>query len=435
MYSAPVLPPAGTKPSLQGVHIKQRKGQAKAAAKFEPFQFRDQLVHHLASCPPSDYDSISAKLDALASQLDYRKYEEQLFQILLVGAVLAPGGSIVEDGVERCTFSIATTGGDSDKVDLAEMKKATAVFERLMRRYKYLQHEFSENYLKQVLGYAGKFAPVEQERLAAATALFVQADLVPASVVGAVRTDWNVKNGIAQPFLVNFFKTLVAIKEPLEPVLSSFRKAGLAELDTFFPTNKRAEVVPTLRSSGVVAVADWYAKGKATQIRDEVTKKVKGLVGEHADPDEILGVLQPIHSRSVPAIVSETDFIALVFLALVSRIDLNAEGPVVVDEAVIQVKEYSPVLEPFTQRAVAEVALVNTIQVWCHDNPKVGPAFPRLLKTLVGADILSTGPLVYWYTKGHKAQGAEQLRAKAAPLIKFLQEQDEEDDSEEDESE
>lgn len=157
-------------------------------------------MHHLASCPPNDYDSISAKLDALASQLDYRKYEEQLFQILLVGAVLAPGGSIVDDGVERCTFSIATTGS-GDKVDLAELKKATGVFERLMRRYKYLQHEFSENYLKQILGYAGKFAPVEQERLAAATALFVQSDLVPASVVGAVKTDWNVKNGEAtSPF-------------------------------------------------------------------------------------------------------------------------------------------------------------------------------------------------------------------------------------------
>lgn len=73
----------------------------------------------------------------------------------------------------------------------------------------------------------------------------------------------------------------------------------------------------------------------------------------------------------------------------------------------------------------------NTIQVWCHDNPKVGPAFPRLLKTLVGADVLSTGPLVYWYSKGHKAQGAEQLRAKAAPLIKFLQEQEEEESDEE----
>lgn len=192
--------PTPLPPTLVRVPPTDRKGQAKAAAKFEPFQFRDQLVHHLASCPPNDYDSISAKLDALASQLDYRKYEEQLFQILLVGAVLAPGGSIVDDGVERCTFSIATTGS-GDKVDLAELKKATGVFERLMRRYKYLQHEFSENYLKQILGYAGKFAPVEQERLAAATALFVQSDLVPASVVGAVKTDWNVKNGEAtSPF-------------------------------------------------------------------------------------------------------------------------------------------------------------------------------------------------------------------------------------------
>ncbi|BGP40678.1 hypothetical protein JCM10449v2_004640 [Rhodotorula kratochvilovae] len=435
MYSAPTLPPPGTKPSLQGVHIKQRKGQAKAAAKFEPLQFRDQLVNHLASCSPSDYDSISAKLDALAPQLDFRKYEEQLFQIMLVGAVLAPGGSIVEDGVDRCVFSIATTGGDNDKLDLAEMKKAAGVFDRLMRRYKYLQHEFAENFLKQVLGYAGKFAPIEQERLAAGVAYFVQSDLVPASVVGAVKTDWNVKNGIAQPFLVNFFKTLLAIKEPLEPVLSSFRKAGLAELDAFWPTSKRAEVVSTLRANGLTALADWYVKGKTTQVRDEVTKKVKALVGERADPDEILGVLQPIYSRSVPSIVSDTDFIALVFLALVSRIDLNAEGAAVVDEAALQVKEYAPVLEPFAQRAVAEVALINTIQVWCHENPKLAPAFPRLLKALVGADVLSTGPLVYWYGKGHKAAGAEQLRAKAAPLIKFLEEQEDESDEEESDDE
>lgn len=97
--------------------------------------------------------------------------------------------------------------------------------------------------------------------------------------------------GIAQPFLVSFFKTLIAIKEPLEPVLASLRKAGLAELDAFFPSNKRSEVVSTLRANGATAVADWYAKGKATSIRDEVTKKVKVLVGEHADPDEVRPLL------------------------------------------------------------------------------------------------------------------------------------------------
>lgn len=74
--------------------------------------------------------------------------------------------------------------------------------------------------------------------------------------------------------------------------------------------------------------------------------------------------------------MSETDFIALVFLALVSRIDLNAEGPVVIDEAVIQVKEYSPVLEPFTQRAVAEVALVCVLPLPLSPRP-AQPSAPR----------------------------------------------------------
>ncbi|GJN91041.1 hypothetical protein Rhopal_004056-T1 [Rhodotorula paludigena] len=435
MFSAPTPPPAGTKPSLQGVHIKQRKGQAKASAKFEPLVFRDQLLNHLSSCPPADYESISAKLDALGSQLDYRKYDEALFQILLVGAVLAPGGTPVEDATGRCAFSIATTGADADKVDLAEMKKAAGVFERLMRRYKYLQHEFAENYLKQILGYAGKFAPIEQERLAVATAYFVQLDLVPANVVGAVKTDWNVKNGIAQPFLLNFFKTFPLIKEPLEPVLNSFRKAGLADLDSFFPTSKRspADVAAALKAHGAAAVADWYLKSKTSQVRDEVNKKVKVLIVEKADPDEVLATLEPIQRRAVPSVISEGDFVSLVFHALVSRVNLNAESPAVVDEAVAQVKDYAPVLEPFTQRAVSEVALVNTIQVWCHENPKLAPGFLRLLKTLVGADVLSTGPLVYWFQKGSKPQGREQLLAKAAPLIKFLQEQEDDESDEDDE--
>lgn len=75
----------------------------------------------------------------------------------------------------------------------------------------------------------------------------------------------------------------------------------------------------------------------------------------------------------------------------------------------------------------------NTIQVWCHENPKLAPGFLRLLKTLVGADVLSTGPLVYWFQKGSKPQGREQLLAKAAPLIKFLQEQEDDESDEDDE--
>ncbi|GAA5897743.1 hypothetical protein JCM6882_000083 [Rhodosporidiobolus microsporus] len=431
-FAPPQLPPPVARLADKG-RAGGMKGAAKAQAKFEPLVFRDAIVKHLSSCAPNDYDSIAAKLDALGSQLDLRRYENEFFQLLLVGHVLAPGGQPVEDGgVGRCIFSIATTG-EGDKVDVKELKKAVNVFERLMRRYKYLQHDFEESALKQVLGYAGRFPPVEQERLSIAAALFQQVGLAPASVIGAVKSAHLVKEGVAQTCLLNFLRAYPATGEPVDPILASLRKAGLADFDAFFPPGKRSapEITAALKGKGLNTVADWFVKSKIAGVKDEVNKKVKSLLADKADADEILSELEPISARSVPALVSDTDFVSLVFLALVSRINLNAEGTVVVDEVLKQIKDYGTVLEPFAQRAVAEVALINTIQVWVNDNPKLVPAFLRILKTLVSEDVLTTGPLVYWRNKGSKPNGRAELVAKAEPLIKFLEEQEDEEESDE----
>jgi len=45
------------------------KGVTKANAKHEPTVFRDQLIKHLESVPPQDYDAVAAKLDALGNQV------------------------------------------------------------------------------------------------------------------------------------------------------------------------------------------------------------------------------------------------------------------------------------------------------------------------------------------------------------------------------
>ncbi|GAA5925538.1 hypothetical protein JCM1841_006361 [Sporobolomyces salmonicolor] len=452
MYSVPTPPPPGQPPSLDSLPCllaaallylrpkptkakSSRKGASKAAAKFEPTQFRDAIVKHLSSCAPNDYDSISAKLDALGSQLDYHRYDECLIQILLVGGILAPGGSLEGGGVGRCTFSVvAAEAGQEGKVDVAEMRKVVGVFERLMRRYKYLHHPFADSYLKQILGYANKFTPVEQERLAVATALFVQTGLVPASTLGAVKKDHLIKDGTAQAFLTSFLKTYPAASEPLDPLLAALRKAAIADLEAYFPASKRNlvnDVAPHFKASGLASVADWLVKTKQTQVRDETTKKVKALVADDADVDDILAVLEPIHARAVPSVLPEGDFISLVFLALVSTLDLNAEPTAVVEAAVKKAKDVSGVLEPFSERAVTEVALINTIQLWCHDNPKLTPAFARILKTLYSTDVISTPALVYWHAKGSKPQGRETFLAKAGPLVKFLQEQEEDEESDE----
>lgn len=67
-----------------------------------------------------------------AQQLDYRKYEQELFEILLVGGLLAPGGGFLEDGTPKSTFSVV--GSAKEPVEVADVKKIVDVFNKLMRR-------------------------------------------------------------------------------------------------------------------------------------------------------------------------------------------------------------------------------------------------------------------------------------------------------------
>lgn len=65
-----------------------------------------------------------------------RRYEEQLFQLLLVGRLLAAGGGFVQDGAAPSPFSVL--GSTKEPVQVADVKPVVEVFNKLIRRYKYL---------------------------------------------------------------------------------------------------------------------------------------------------------------------------------------------------------------------------------------------------------------------------------------------------------
>ena len=150
------------KPSLQGVRIKARKGAVKAQAKHEPsgpspvflikiplhtplthalvsffllcyvsLVFRDQLYKHLEAVPQGDFDGYTNKLVQAGSTLEFLKYADALFEILLVGGLLQPGGSYVEDGAPSSPFSIFNA---QEPVDVVEIKKYVEVLNKLIRR-------------------------------------------------------------------------------------------------------------------------------------------------------------------------------------------------------------------------------------------------------------------------------------------------------------
>ena len=50
--------------------------------------FRDSFLKPLTAAKPNDYDDLSQKLDVAGNTLDYRKYGDSLFEILIIGGIL-----------------------------------------------------------------------------------------------------------------------------------------------------------------------------------------------------------------------------------------------------------------------------------------------------------------------------------------------------------
>jgi hypothetical protein len=60
-----------------------------------PLVFRDAFISVLAAAAPGNLDEISAKLDAAGNTLEYRRYAETLFEILIAGRLLGKRFSIL----------------------------------------------------------------------------------------------------------------------------------------------------------------------------------------------------------------------------------------------------------------------------------------------------------------------------------------------------
>lgn len=153
------------RPVLSGQRIKTRKRDEKE--KYDPTGFRDAVIAGLQKAG-GDLEAISKYLDIAGNKLDYRRYGEVLFDILIAGGLLVPGGSISQDGEMPSTDCCIFTASE----DMESMRNQEQVFVKLMRRYKYLEKMFEEE-MKKVLVFIKGFTPMERVKLARMTALWM----------------------------------------------------------------------------------------------------------------------------------------------------------------------------------------------------------------------------------------------------------------------
>lgn len=413
------------KPSLQGVKIKARKGAVKAQAKHEPAVFRDQLYKHLETVDSHDFEAITNKLIQAGSSLDFLKYADALFEIILAGGLIQPGGSYVDDGAPLSPFSILQAEYPASVDDL---KNYVQVLNKLIRRYKYLQKPLEEQSLPTLLQYINRWSPDQRDKFAVTVGLLISQGIVSATCLQTLAKDHLVKNDTSITVLAIIFRAYLADLS-MEHLATSLKRGNIKDLLIFFPPNRRDGkfLDDFFRKENIPQVADWYTKRQQALAKETIVSELKDLCTHEESTDNIIS---SVRSKLEESPLPDTELIQCLWQGLMASIDWSTRTDQIEGLALREIGRFAPVLEAFSNSPKVEVALINAVQVHCYDDTRIMKAFAPMLKVLYNTDCVSDQAIIYWHQKGSKPQGRQYFLKATEALVKFLQEQEESEDEE-----
>uniref|UniRef100_A0A673ZZ23 Basic leucine zipper and W2 domains 1a n=1 Tax=Salmo trutta TaxID=8032 RepID=A0A673ZZ23_SALTR len=257
------------KPTLTGQRFKTRKRDEKE--RFDPTQFQESIVQGLNQTG-SDLEAVAKFLDASGAKLDYRRYAETLFDILVAGGMLAPGGSISDD-LTRTEFCLFTA-----QEDLETMQAYAQVFNKLIRRYKYLEKGFEEE-IKKLLLFLKGFTESERNKLAMLTGILLANGNISAAVIGSLFNENVVKEGECLPAHHYLYLDLSN-----ESCLFSFFPNVWLRLPQMnmelFPANKRSceHFSKYFTDAGLKELSDFARNQEAIGSRKELQKELQEMM-------------------------------------------------------------------------------------------------------------------------------------------------------------
>ncbi|XP_078716300.1 eIF5-mimic protein 1 isoform X2 [Lampetra fluviatilis] len=393
------------KPTLTGQRFKTRKRDEKE--KFEPSLFRDAVVQGLDETA-GDLEAVSRFLDVTGSKLDYRRYADTLFDVLVAGGMLAPGGTLVDDGdkskVTRTGVCVFTADEDIEK----------------MRAF------------AQLLMFLKGFSESEQNKLAMFTGILLAGGALPATVLSSLFTDAIVKEGISATFAVKLFKTWIAEKD-MNSVTFALKKANMDKrLLELFPPNKQSveHFSAYFTANGLTELATFLRAQQTLGTRKELQKELTEKL-ELGEPVKEIAVYVKEEMRKND--ISEQAVVSLMWTCVMNKVEWNKKEELVTEQAVKHLKQYTPLLASFTSQGQSELTLLLKVQEYCYDNIHFMKTFQKIVVLFYKADVLSEDAILKWYREAHLAKGKSIFLEQMKKFVEWLQHAEEESDSGEEE--
>lgn len=411
------------KPVLSGQRIKTRKRDEKE--KYDPNGFRDALVQGLERAG-GDLDAAYKFLDTAGSKLDYRRYGEVIFDVLIAGGLLLPGGSVSMDGdspkTNMCVFAA--------NEDMDTMRNFEQVFVKLMRRYKYLEKMFEEE-MKKVLVYLKGFEPLQRIKLARMTALWLGNGCVPPGVLLVLVNEHLLKDNLALDFVLEVFCT-VKQERGVASLIAALKRGQLeGRLLEFLPLNRRSEeaLATSFGARGLGELLRLHRAQASQEARRDLTA---ALLDDLADDKPVRDLIQDLRDTALKQAIPDHEVIAIIWQCVMSRSEWNKKEELLAEQAAKHLRQYTPLLEAFAQSAKAELALLMKVQEYCYENMNFMRAFSKLVVMLYKTNVLSEEVILKWYREPSSSKGKMMFLDQMKKFVEWLQSAEEESESGED---
>jgi len=411
------------KPTLSGARLKTRKRDEKE--KYDPTAFRDTIISGLGECG-GDLDQVSVYLDKAGAKLNYRRYADVLFDTLFAGGILTPGGFIVEstDPEKPSKSDICVFRWDGDALD-----NFYDVFNKLIRRYKYLEKAFEDD-LKKILMFQKGFTAEEREKLATITGIILANGLCTTNILLSLFEDHLVKEGISGEFAVMMFSAWIKTKD-INSIMQALKKQKLdSRLMEMFPQNKRNPEAfgAFFRERGLGAIADMQSEQLVKANKRKVREALDDMVGN--DHTSIAEMTEYVNELLEKDGMSETEVTIAIWNSVMAGVEWNKKEDLVAEQAMRHLKQYCPLLKESAKSGKAELALMLKIQEFCYENMNFLKSFQRIILMLYHNEVLSEDVILKWYEDGHSSKGRSVFLQAMKKMVEWLQNAEEESDEE-----
>uniref|UniRef100_A0A8C5ALR8 Basic leucine zipper and W2 domain-containing protein 1-A n=1 Tax=Gadus morhua TaxID=8049 RepID=A0A8C5ALR8_GADMO len=390
--------------------------------RFDPTQFQESIVQGLNQTG-SDLEAVAKFLDASGAKLDYRRYAETLFDILVAGGMLAPGGTLSDD-LTRTEFCLFTA-----QEDLETMQAYAQVFNKLIRRYKYLEKGFEEE-IKKLLLFLKGFTESERNKLAMLTGILLANGNISAHILSSLFNENLVKEGVSAAFAVKLFKSWLNERD-IGSVAGSLRKVGMDNrLMELFPANKRSceHFSKYFSDAGLKELSDFARNQESIGARKELQKEVQELMSQGEPIKDIIVYSKEEMKKNS---ISEQTMISMLWSCIMSSVEWNKKEELVTEQAIRHLKQYSLLLKAFTSQGLSELTLLLKIQEYCYDNIHFMKTFQKIVVLLYKADVLNEESILKWYNEEHLAKGKGMFLEQMKKFVEWLKSAEEESESEE----